>query len=175
MEATTSTLQADNVQTVDFTVTRMIVSTTKPFEEAVAILEKIVGDGEYRVFQELVDAGASFEEVEKTLNAMTGQSGFMIFFTADMGALMSLMGKSKKAKLYLIGNPLIANQMVEQSVGVGLYVPPRVLVYEDYDGKTYITYDKPSTLFQQFQNPYISKVGEMLDGKFAQVAAAVTQ
>ncbi|WP_460206121.1 DUF302 domain-containing protein [Scytonema sp. NUACC21] len=44
-----------------------------------------------------------------------------------------------KAKLYVIGNPLIAKQMLEQNLGVGLYVPLRLFVYEDQKGRTQIT------------------------------------
>ena len=167
-------LPVANVQTVDFTVTRVTVCSDKSFEEVIGTLESIVGDGEYKVFEELVEAKAPFEHVRDVLESMLGNSGFMLFFLADMGALMSLMGKQKNAKLYLIGNPLIANQMIEHDTAVGLYVPPRVLVYDDYEGKTYITYDKPSSLMGQFQNKFISQVAQVLDQKFAQVAEAVT-
>jgi uncharacterized protein (DUF302 family) len=166
--------QPSNVQIIDFTIKRVVVHSNRSFEEITKVVDEIVGDGEYSVFQELVDSEAAFTEVEETLNRMTGNTGFMKFFMVDLGALLSLMGKPKNARLYLIGNPLIANQMVEHDPGVGLYIPPRVLIYDDYEGETYIAYDQPSTLFDPFQNEFISKVGQNLDKKFSEMAAALS-
>ncbi len=165
-------IQDERIQTVSYTVTRVVVSSEKSFEEVINGIEAILGDGKYSVFQGLVNAKAPFKEVKSVLESMLGESGFMKFATFDMGALLSLMGKPKNAKLYLIGNPLIANQMIEHNPAVGLYVPPRVLVYDDYEGKTHIAYDQPSSMLSQFENGFILKVSQMLDEKFKAAALA---
>jgi uncharacterized protein (DUF302 family) len=165
--------QDKRVQTINYTVTRVIVSSDKPFQEVIDAIESVVGDGKYSVFEELVDANAPFEEVKNVVESMLGKSGFMKMAEFNMGALLSLMGKPKNVKLYLIGNPLIANQMIEQNPAVGLYVPPRLLVYDDYDGKTHIAYDKPSSMLSQFDNGLILKVSQMLDQRFQEAAVGI--
>ena len=123
-------LQDERIHTFNYTVTRVVFSSEKSFEEVTTKIESIIGDGKYSIFEELVDAQAPFEEVKSVLESMVGESGFMKFATFNMGGLLSLMGRPKKVRLYLIGNPLIANQMIEHDPAVGLYVPPRVLVYD---------------------------------------------
>ncbi|HEY9802382.1 MAG TPA: DUF302 domain-containing protein [Leptolyngbyaceae cyanobacterium] len=167
-------IQDERVQTINYTMTRVIVSSDKPFLEVIDAIESIVGDGKYSTFEELVTAQASFEEIKNVVEGILGKSGFMKFASFDMGALMSLMGKPKNVKLYLIGNPLIAHQMIEQNPAVGLYVPPRLLVFDDYDGKTYVTYDKPSSMLSQFDNALILKISQMLDQRFQDTALNIT-
>ncbi|WP_414517438.1 DUF302 domain-containing protein [Nostoc sp. PCC 9305] len=166
-------IQNERVQTINYTVTRVIVSSEKPFQEVIDALESVVGDGKYSVFEELVAAEAPFEQVKNVVESMLGENGFMRMATLNLGGLLSLMGKPKKIRLYLIGNPLIANQMIEQNPGVGLYVPPRLLVYEDYEGKTHIAYDKPSSMLSQFDNGFILKVSQMLDQRFQELAVGI--
>ncbi|PMB00803.1 DUF302 domain-containing protein [Fischerella thermalis CCMEE 5273] len=173
MEAVDVKVSDERVQTLNYTVTRVVVSSDKPFDEVINAIESIVGDGKYSVFEELVAAKAPFEQVKAVLESMLGSSGFMKMAMFDLGALLSLMGKPKNVKLYLLGNPLIANQMIEQNPAVGLYVPPRLLVYDDYDGKTHIAYDKPSSMLSQFDNGFILKVSQMLDQRFQEAATAI--
>ncbi|MBW4430738.1 MAG: DUF302 domain-containing protein [Pelatocladus maniniholoensis HA4357-MV3] len=163
----------ERVQTINYTVTRVIVSSEKPFQEVIEAIESILGDGKYSVFEELVDAKAPFEQVESVVESMLGQSGFMKLAVFNTGGLLSLMGKAKNVKLYLLGNPLIANQMIEHNPVVGLYVPPRLLVYDDYEGKTHITYDKLSSILSQFDNEFILKVSQKLDQRFQEIAVAI--
>ncbi len=173
MEAVDVKISDERVQTLNYTVTRVVVSSDKSFDEVINAIESIVGDGKYSVFEELVAAKAPFEQVKAVLESMLGPSGFMKMAMFDLGALLSLMGKPKNVKLYLLGNPLIANQMIEQNPAVGLYVPPRLLVYDDYDGKTHIAYDKPSSMLSQFDNGFILKVSQMLDQRFQEAATAI--
>jgi uncharacterized protein (DUF302 family) len=42
----------------------------------------------------------------------------------------------------VIGNPLIAKQMLEHALEVGLYVSVRIYAHEDERGATRIDYDK---------------------------------
>ncbi|MGH9875807.1 MAG: DUF302 domain-containing protein, partial [Pyrinomonadaceae bacterium] len=104
-----------------------------------------------------------------------GDLGFMILGKIDQGPLVSLLGKPKKMTTYLIGNPVLANRMFEQHPGVGLYAPLRGSIYEDYEGKSHFTYDRPSTVLEQFENSEIRAVAKMLDEKMASLAAYLTQ
>jgi uncharacterized protein (DUF302 family) len=162
------------IETVNFTATRVIVTSEKSFEEVINKIETINGKSDSTVFQQMISAKQSFEKIKSGIESMIGQSGFMIFSQVEHGKLMSLAGKNKKAKLYIIGNPLIANQMFEQNPAVGLYVPLRLFVYDDYNGKTHVAYDKPSSLLGQFPNEKISTIMQMLDQKFEEMIGIAT-
>jgi uncharacterized protein (DUF302 family) len=72
---------------------------------------------------------------------------------------------------YLVGNPLFAIQMTQHDIRAGLYAPLRVLIYEDETGKTFVEYDRPSTLFGQFGNTKVTEVAAMLDRKLEELLA----
>ena len=104
---------------------------------------------------------ASFEQHIKSLE---GESGLMLFGIQAHGALLSVIGKPRKAKQYIIGNPMTATRMTRHNIRAALYAPLRMLVYEE-NGKTFADYDLPSTLFGQFGDKQIAEVGKELDGK----------
>ena len=76
-----------------------------------------------------------------------------------------------KAIQYVLGNPLIAIQMTQHNLAAGLYAPLRVLVYEDNRGRTCLEYDKPSSLFGQFNDDRITTVASLLDRKLEDLIA----
>jgi uncharacterized protein (DUF302 family) len=50
--------------------------------------------------------------------------------------------------------------------------PLRVLVYENDHGRTCLEYDKPSSLFGQFNDDRITTVASLLDRKLEDLIAA---
>ena len=103
---------------------------------------------------------------------MVGPSGFMLFKTANHGALLRIVGKPRKAMQYLLGNPLFAIEMTQHAIGAGLYAPLRVLIYETDDGTTCVEYDRPSSLFGQFGDARINRMAALLDQKLLELTAA---
>ena len=107
---------------------------------------------------------------------MAGKSGLMLFCAIGTGKLLSLLGEKRKAIQYIVGNPLIAIQMTEHNVGAGLYAPLRVLIYEDERRNTCLEYDKPSSLFGQFDDDRIGSVGgSQLDQKLETLVATAVE
>ncbi len=94
-----------------------------------------------------------------------GVIGLMIMGSLPQGLVMSLSGERHRAKLLLIGNPLIAMNMMKVHPEVGVYAPLRVLFTENEVGKTIITYEKPSTLFGQWGEQIFQDSGKLLDEK----------
>ena len=107
----------------------------------------------------------SFEQTVDQLKSAVSQGGMMVMATVDQGNMLSMTGLKMKGTLFMVGNPTIGKQIFEQDHAAGLYIPIRVYVYEGKDGKTYVSYDKPSTLLGQFKNPEINKIAGMLDQK----------
>ncbi len=142
----------------------------KPFEEVTKVLEQQLGRFDPNVLKaatEIKDA----EEAKARIEAMAGPSGFMLFGTQDHGALLRLAGQKRKAIQYVIGNPLIALQMTQHDIRASLYAPLRVLVYENDEGKTCVEYDKPSSLFGQFDNEQVNSTAVLLDRKLEALVA----
>jgi len=117
-----------------------------------------------------VSSNKSFDEVTKAVKSLVAKNGMMIMAEVDQGRMLSMTGLNLKATLYIVGNPVVGKQLFEQDHAVGLYVPVRIFVYSDASGKTSVSYDKPSTLLSQFQNPKVNMVAEMLDEKLEGLA-----
>jgi len=108
-------------------------------------------------------------QVELYLQSLEGSVGLIIFNIENHGALLNISGKKRKAKQYVIGNPLIAVQMTIHDIRAALYAPLRMIVYENDDKKVFAEYDLPSSLFGQFGNDKILRVAKGLDAKLLHV------
>lgn len=107
--------------------------------------------------------------VRKRLEKAAGEEGLMLFTIREHGKLLSIMGASRKAKQYVLGNPLIAIKMTRHDIRAGLYAPLRMFVYEADDHSTRVEYDQPSSLFGQFNDPEVTAVAQSLDIKLVKV------
>src|ERR1043165_4851384 len=105
------------------TVEHVRVVADKPIDKGAKRFEQQLGQFNPEVYQ-LLNAGENPDKVRAKLEAMIGPSGFMLFRTADHGALLRLVGQEKKkAVQYLVGNSLFAVQMTQHDIRVGLYAP----------------------------------------------------
>jgi uncharacterized protein (DUF302 family) len=159
-------------ETTAVATTHVTLSSDRPFDEVVGRLTALLGQRDGERLRDLVARQPSFEEFEAAIQDMVGPSGFMTFLEVDHGGWIALAGIDLKSKLYVIGNPLIAKQMLEHEPAVGLYVPVRIAVYQGHEGKTYIDFDKPSSLLRRFNHPKVDAIATMLDEKLADLAAA---
>lgn len=98
------------------------------------------------------------------LEELAGDMELVIFTVLDHGQLFAIDSKPRNALLYLIGNPLVAYSMTRHEIGVALYVPLRVLLYEDADGKAFIEFDRPSSLLNSFGEK-VKPIADALDRK----------
>src|SRR6516162_6775453 len=147
-----------------FMVDHVRLESDKPFEDVAKAFERQLGRFDPDVAKPLI-AGGDIEGARAKIEAMAGPSGFMLFGTTEHWALLRIVGQKRKAIQYVVGNPLFALQMTQHDLRAGLYAPLRVLIYEDNRGRTCLEYDKPSSLFGQFQNDRISPTAAMLDKK----------
>src|ERR1700682_5450176 len=141
--------------------------TARPFAEVVRGLVAETGVFDSATVQARLEAKAPPSSVLETIAAMAGRSGFMRFAALDHGAILRLQGKPTDAVRFLIGHPLIAARMTTLRIGSALYAPLTLLVAADESGGTCLEYDRPSTLFSQFEDPGVAKVARELDDKMA--------
>ena len=127
-------------------------------------------DANFEGSRVIVPSSKPFAEVSDMVKSLVTKSGMMVMAEVDQGNMLSMAGIKLNAKLYLIGSPTVGKQLFEQDHAVGLYVPLRVFVYSDSAGKTFVAYDKPSSVLGQFHNKKIGMVAQMLDGKLSDLA-----
>ena len=128
------------------------------------------GDGAFTANRVTVASDKSFDDVTKAVKTLVAKNGMMVMSEINQGKMLSMTGLDLKATLFVIGNPQVGKQLFEQDHAVGLYVPLRLFVYDDNSGKTFVSYDKPSSILGQFDDQKISMVAHMLDEKLSGLA-----
>jgi uncharacterized protein (DUF302 family) len=145
---------------------------SRSFDDVVAAFLAAVGRADGR---ELPEAAQASDDFEARMRALEGPSGFMLFWEADHGAWMARVGLQARARLFIIGNPLIARTMLEHDIEVGLNVPVRVLIYEEpRDGTCRLAYDLPSSLMVRLGNERVTTAAQRLDQKLSALAELAT-
>ncbi|WP_460547699.1 DUF302 domain-containing protein [Hymenobacter daeguensis] len=147
-----------------------VVKVASSFDRFTQHLEAALGHLDRTIFDQVATAPAL---VEAYLKQLGGEQELILFGIEDHGALLAIIGASRKARQYAIGNPLIALTMTQHDMRAALYAPLHVLVYEAPNQQVCVEYDLPSSLFGQFGNAEITKVAESLDGKLATLLARV--
>ena len=100
---------------------------------------------------------------ERRVTELEQGQPLFIFLRRDHGALLQIVGRPRKALQYDVGNPHTASKMTRYRLSAGLYAPLCVLLYEDDNGNTVFEYDKPSSLFGQFNDDAVTAVARGLD------------
>lgn len=127
-------------------------------------------DANFSANRVTIPSDKSFEDVSKAVKTLVAKNGMMVMAEVNQGKMLSMAGFNLKGTLFIVGNPTVGKQLFEQDRAVGLYVPLRVFVYADADGKTFVSYDKPSSILAQFDNQKVSMVAQMLDEKLGGLA-----
>jgi len=100
---------------------------------------------------------------EQRVTELEQGNPLFIFLRRDHGALLQIVGRPRKALQYDVGNPHTASKMTRHRLSAGLYAPLCVILYEDENGHTVFEYDKPSSLFGQFDDDAVTTVARGLD------------
>jgi uncharacterized protein (DUF302 family) len=148
---------------------------SRSFEEVINAFESAVGSVEDGGIPALLAATKNAEEFESQIKSRESTSGFMRFLTADHGAWLARVGLNAKARMYTIGNPLIARTMLEHDIAAGLNVPVRLMIYEEPASRTTrLTYDLPSSLMGGLKNKKVAAAVKELDAKLIALAVHAT-
>lgn len=177
-----SQVKKEQVETVrpphitHFTAEHLVVPSNQSYVQVTGALEARLGPpANWEVLpQQLATRNLSWEEVAEFTLPLIGTSNFTTFVKMDQGTLLSLTGKPKRIAQYSIGNHLIGVQMIEDIPEIGLYAPPRLVVYEDYEGKTFVAYDRLASLVSQYHNDAITSIARLVDQKMEELVRAAT-
>jgi uncharacterized protein (DUF302 family) len=142
-------------------------STRNRFDERFPLLDP-------SVTIELVISQAAWSEVEAAITPELGSSGFLAISRLDQGSLMSLRGTALQASQYLVGNPLIATQVIGSARKASLFAPFQAAIYADQSG-VHVSYMLPSSLFNSLGDRVVAAIGERLDAKMEDTVAEVCE
>ena len=163
-------------QTTRITIEHIVEASNRSYDQVKASLESglgVLGNTDELVRQ-VSEAHASWEQITQAIEQRLGTSGFSIFSKVEQGQLLSLAGKPRRVVQYAIGNPLLAIQMIEHVPEIALYAPLRLAVYEGEDGKTFIAYDRFSSLLSQYQRVEIAAIAKLVEQKLEELVAEAT-
>jgi Domain of unknown function DUF302 len=146
----------DNATTIP--VEHVTIRSQKSFESIKADLESLVPRIDDGIFALLQNG-----EVERARRELEQAPDLSIFGFRDHGALLRIYGLQRKAIQYDIGNPLTASRMTQHQLSAALYAPVRVLLRENAEGGASFEYDRPVSVFGQFNNAHVNAVAQELD------------
>lgn len=134
----------------------------------------------------LVAGTAMAERVNVTSNADVEHSvgrlvqavqanGAKVFAKVDFAQGARTMGETlRPTTVVIFGSPKIGSTALQQGQTMGLYLPLRILFYEDATGQTWATYDDPGAVAPTHgiaaDNPAILRMQGALE-KFTAIAA----
>jgi uncharacterized protein (DUF302 family) len=139
-------------------VEHVTIRSVNPFEDVrakLATLAPRIDDGIFTLLR--------YGESTRALRELEACPPLCIFGQRDHGALLSIAGLRRRAIQYDIGNPLTASKMTRHQLSAGLYAPIRVLLREDGDGAVAFEYDRPASVFDQFDSDEVDAVAQQLD------------
>jgi uncharacterized protein (DUF302 family) len=122
-----------------------------------------------------VPSNKSFEQTVDAFKMAVNKGGMMVMGIVDQGNMLKMTGLEMKGTLFLVGNPNVGKKVFEQNAAAGLYLPLRVYIYQGSDGKSYLSYDKPSVVLKSFNNSSIDETANMLDQKLDMLTHMVAQ
>jgi uncharacterized protein (DUF302 family) len=162
-------------QTTRLTIEHIVVTSNRSYEQAIAALEAQLGQrADWEELQQTLTTYGTFEQALQLIEPQIGTSGFTIFSKLDPGNLLTLAGKPTRALQYALGNPLLANQMIEHAPEAALYAPLRLVVYENRAGKAVVAYERFTSQLAQYPQPEIAAVAQLVEQKLEALVAEAT-
>jgi uncharacterized protein (DUF302 family) len=146
---------------------RVEANTPVGFDEVLSRLRKSMGNTSVPDIEALAKRSISQAEyIEEVERRFVGPSGFMLFAEINHGGWLPKFGINRRTVRWILGNPLIAINMIRHDITAGLFAPVEILVSENEDKKgTTITYVRPSSLMVVVENPALLDAATSLDTK----------
>ncbi|KAI0343432.1 hypothetical protein BDW22DRAFT_1169493 [Trametopsis cervina] len=139
-------------QTYDFTVQRVVISSSKPVKAVMAALNSELNVEKSGMFlMRLLAVAKTRAELYQGITAMTeGKRDFLLFAAGSQAQWMNMYlspePNFRETIVYTIGNPLSAQELLKHDMAAGLAIPLKLLLQETESGGSKILYDLPSSI-----------------------------
>jgi uncharacterized protein (DUF302 family) len=167
-------MSASEPHEIPFEGVRLRYDCSKGYDELVAALLADIGERPVPI-NDFAKESDSWQSYQERVQSHVGPSGFMLFGLLDHGAWITKAGIDRKVLRVILGNPLIAITMLRHDVSAGLFAPVELLVTDEGEGRSSLTYVRPSSLMVVEDNPELLSAAKQLDAKLAALAAKVTE
>ncbi len=112
------------------------------------------------------DVAATMDALEQ---AVTG-AGATVFARIDHAAGAGKVGLELAPEQVLIfGNPKLGTPAMQDDPLAGLYLPLKVLVYQDGDGQTWLAYENPAEMLDDLTIPADAEYVKKMTGALAKL------
>lgn len=117
-----------------------------------------------------------FDKTVSQLETAIKARGMMLVATIDHQNMLRMVGTSiKGSKTLEFGKPDMGKMVLTNSPEAGLEMPARVYVHEGADGKTVVSYYKPSGGFNGYGKDHTNMAGQMMDKTLEEIVADGTK
>ncbi|MGK7754396.1 MULTISPECIES: DUF302 domain-containing protein [unclassified Roseovarius] len=123
-----------------------------------------------------VEASSDVASTMDALEAAVKEAGATVFARVDHAGGADGVGMElAPSQVLIFGNPKLGTPAMQDDPLAGLYLPMKVLVYEDADGQVWLAYENPEEMFDELDGidddaEYIQKMTGAL-GKLTGKAA----
>lgn len=128
-----------------------------------AAVPALADEGDIIKIRAHADVGTTMDQLE----AAVSNAGATVFARVDHAAGAQSVDMSlAPAELLVFGNPQLGTPAMQDDPLAGLYLPLRVLVYQDADGQVWLAYNDPDVMFDDLSIPdnadYIGQISGAL-------------
>jgi uncharacterized protein (DUF302 family) len=166
-------MKDSNPREITFNGVRLTFDSNKSFDDVVSSLLADVGDKPV-LLNEVGANSESWDAYKKEIESHIGPSGFSLFAIIDHGAWIKKVGIRRKVVRFIIGNPMIAITMLRHDLTAGLFAPVELILIEGDNGRSSLTYVRPSSLMVVAKNDALLDAAKELDSKLHALAQKVT-
>lgn len=117
-----------------------------------------------------VKASGDVASTMDALEAAVTGAGATVFARVDhAGGAAKVDMELASSQVLIFGNPKLGTPIMQADPLAGLFLPLKVLVYEDSDGQTWLAYQTPQGLLRDLQDIPILEVSEKISGALAKL------
>ncbi len=152
--------------TIEVTIRRVSVVSSRPFGEVVRRLTAAVGRPDMNAFHKALAAATTPAELEEVVRGAVGPSDLMEFARYDSGEVLRKErgGEGSHLLRLVVGNPIIMKEMAKAVPDAASYAPVTILVDERADG-VHLSYDTMASLIAPYGSQAALAVARGLDAK----------
>jgi uncharacterized protein (DUF302 family) len=110
------------------------------------------------------------------LEALLTKKGMTVFARIDHSAGAKKVGKSlRPTELVIFGNPKVGTPLMQCSPSIAIDLPQKMLIWEDSEGNTWLSYNDPQYLKQRHSVEGCDPIFEKIAGVLNKFATTVSQ
>lgn len=145
---------------------------------AIAAALLIFSGAVFAQYQDRVDkvSNKNFAATVKAVETALQSNGFMVVATIDHQNMLRMVGATLKgSKTVEFGKAEMGKMLLPMAPEAGLEFPGRFYIWERTDGKTVVSYRKPSSDLGRYGNEMLAKMGGDMDRMWDMFASEATK